>query len=213
MYDVMIDLENLGIEPDCAVLTIGCVQFDIHTGKLGSEFYERIDRVKAQKYGRTSISTMQWWESQNPETRAEAYDGTADPVAVSHALREWFTRTFDRPPFVWGNGSLMDIAQLEWFLRNTTPEKDRKGNFCYPWKYWDVMDMRTIMRVAKMRMPNKRPEHVQHHNALHDARYQAEWVCKAMAAIRAKPAALPHGLPPMPPAEPEEPDFIQMYTD
>lgn len=195
----MIDVENLGVQPDCPVLTIGCVQFDIHTGEIGAEFYERIDMKKAQQYGRTDISTLKWWMDQDAGARAEAFDGTSDPVTVAIALRDWFARTFPKKPFVWGNGSCMDIVQLEYWLRMTNPVKDKRG-FVYPWDYYSIMDMRTIMRVAKLRMPRTRPAWMQHHNALHDARYQVSWVHEAMKKCRGAP--LPGIVPPFPSMQP-----------
>lgn len=184
MYDVMIDLENLCVQPDGAILTMAFVQFDIKTGQLGQELYLRLDRRKAALYGFVNPATVKWWESQDPATRTEAYDGTLDPRLAARMVREWFKRTFPKPPFVWGNGSCMDIVQLEYWLRRLAPEYNKRGDFSYPWNYWDIMDMRTIMRVAKLQMPRTRPDWVQHHNALHDAKYQIEWVVKAMAACR-----------------------------
>lgn len=219
MIDVMIDVENLGVQPDCAVLTIGAVQFDIHTGEIGATFYERIDRNKALKYGRMDLSTMRWWEDQDPAIRAEAFDGQSHPVTVAVAFRDWFARTFPSSPFVWGNGSCMDIVQLEWWLRNCDPKKDKRGSFAYPWAYYNIMDMRTIMRVAKLRMPRTRPEWVRHHHALDDAKYQVDWVCQAMKKCRGiitemRPLA---PAPPPPPMQsvsmPPVQDIIQQWED
>lgn len=215
MYDVMIDLENLGLEPECAILTMAFVQFDIKTGQLGQELYLRLDRNLTVKYGFVNAATVAWWEKQDPATRAEAYDGTTDPRDAARMVREWFARTFSKSPFVWGNGSCMDIVQLECFLRRLAPEKNNRGDFSYPWKYWDIMDMRTIMRVAKLRMPRTRPAWVQHHNALHDCKYQIEWVVKAMAACRGKPMEqMGYGLPPLPvdPVRPPSPDDYSEYS-
>lgn len=202
MYDVMIDLENLCVHPDGAILTAAFVQFDIKTGQLGQELYLRMDRTKAVKYGFVSPATVDWWESRDPAARAEAYDGTLDPRDAAHMVRDWFRRTFPKPPFVWGNGSCMDIVQLEFWLRRLAPEYNKRGDHTYPWNYWDIMDMRTIMRVAKLRMPKTRPAWVQHHNALHDAKYQIEWVVKALAACRNVPGAHTMTAPPALPGNP-----------
>lgn len=192
MRDVMIDVENLSVEPNGPVLTIGMCLFDIRTGEIGPEFYERMDRTKAQIYGTPSLSTLAWWEGQAEDVRAEAYNGTSDPKDVARSLRQWFDKyDLTRKVRVWGNGSVMDIAQLEWWLRQTNPVMGRYGHE-YPWAYWDIMDMRTIMMLAGLRMPRSRPEWMDHHNALHDARYQVEWVSNAYRTIKKIPAIAAH---------------------
>jgi hypothetical protein len=136
-----------------------------------------------------------------------------NPRVAAQMVRDWFKRTFPKPPFVWGNGSCMDIVQLEYWLRRLAPEYNKRGDFTYPWNYWDIMDMRTIMRVAKLRMPRTRPAWVQHHNALHDAKYQIEWVVKAMAACRnwQPGAGASVSMPPLP-VRPPSPDDYSEYS-
>lgn len=174
----MIDNENLATEPCGAVLTTGIQAFDIKTGELGPAFYERMDRELAQRYGYASPSTLEWWEMQDPAQRAEAYEGYQDPVEVAQCLRQWFATHSHGGSMVWGNGSCMDVTQLEWWFRQCDPVIGRWGHE-YPWKYWNIMDMRTIMFLANMKMPKDRPAHVRHHHALDDSRYQIEWVVKA----------------------------------
>lgn len=186
---VMADVENLSVEPNGPVLTIGLVAFDITSGEIVAEFYERMDRNLAQKYGTPSLSTLKWWESQDEAARAEAYNGTSDPRNVARSLREWFVKYNLGNSGIWGNGSVMDIAQLEWWLRQTNPVIGKYGQE-YPWRYYNIYDMRTIMMLAGMQMPRTRPAHIQYHNALHDARYQVEWVCKAYAKLNNKPAVM-----------------------
>lgn len=194
----MIDDENLSVEPNGAVLTIGVRAFDIKTGEKGPAFYERMDRELALKYGIASASTLEWWESQNPAQREEAYEGYQDPVEVAAALREWFAAHSHGGSMVWANGSCMDIVQLEWWFRQTNPVVGKWGHE-YPWKYWNVMDQRTIMFLANLRMPKDRPAHVRHHHALDDADFQVEWVVKAYNKLLGAPpvTVAPVGLPPM----------------
>ena len=179
----MIDDENLSVEPNGPVLTIGVQAFDIKTGELGPHFYERMDRQLALKYGTPSASTIAWWESQNPVQREEAYDGYQDPCEVAAALREWFALHSHGGSMVWANGSCMDIVQLEWWFRQCDPVIGKYGHE-YPWKYWNVMDQRTIMFLAGMKMPKDRPAGIRHHHALDDARFQVEWVVKAYRKIQ-----------------------------
>ena len=48
---VMIDCETLATTPNAPLLTIGACAFDITTGDIVAEFYERMDKDKAQQYG------------------------------------------------------------------------------------------------------------------------------------------------------------------
>lgn len=187
MRDVMIDVENIGVEPGCPVLTIGMCLFDIKTGEIGVEFYERIDPKKAQIYGTSTLSTMVWWNDQGEAARAEAFGGTADPKDIAVTLRHWFEKYCPPDVRVWGNGSCMDIVQLEYWLRQCAPVQSKYGH-SYPWKYWNIMDMRTCMMLASLQMPKTRPAGMVFHNSLHDARYQVEWVAKAYRKIKNIPA-------------------------
>ena len=189
---VMIDCETLATTPNAPLLTIGACAFDITTGDIVAEFYERMDKDKAQQYGLADINTLKWWEGQDAAAREEAYNGKSDPRHVSRSFRDWFVKYNLSDCQVWANGSVFDIPIIEWWMRQTTPQIGKFGHE-YPYKFWNVRDVRTIMWLAGMQMPRTRPAHIQYHNALHDARYQVEWVCKAYAKLNNKPV-----LPPQP---------------
>lgn len=181
--EVMIDCETLATEPNAPVLTLGACAFDITSGEIIAEFYERMDKTKAQIYGLPNLNTIKWWESQDPAAREEAYNGTVDPRTAARSFRDWFVKYNLSDCGVWANGSVFDIPIIENWLRQTNPVVGNYGQE-YPWRFWNVRDVRTILWLAGLKMPRTRPAHVQYHNALHDARYQVEWVCKAYAKLK-----------------------------
>jgi len=57
MTDYMIDLETLGTKVDAPVLSIGAVEFNLETGKLGQEFYCVLD-LQSQLDRRSQINPI-----------------------------------------------------------------------------------------------------------------------------------------------------------
>ena len=104
---VMIDLETLGTNPDCVILSLGAVEFDPATGEQGREYYEVIDRGSQQHLGRTEdSSTLAWWDRQSPEARKVL---TAPGKAISSVLMDFKAWL---PPSCkpWAKGPTFDIA-------------------------------------------------------------------------------------------------------
>jgi hypothetical protein len=69
----------------------------------------------------------------------------------------------DRTPYVWANGTDFDIATLYDAYRNC--------GIAPAWRYSDVRDYRTVAKMFSGVVP--RPENINPHNALFDARVQA----------------------------------------
>ena len=56
----MVDLETLGVNPGCVILSIGSVRFD--SGKPGDWFYRRVDLRNALDKGfHVESDTLMWW--------------------------------------------------------------------------------------------------------------------------------------------------------
>jgi hypothetical protein len=187
-----IDLETLNNRFDSAILSIGVVQFDPSTGKLGAEWYKEIDIDSAIKSGTVSGDTLAWWMEQGDKARwIFSRSNKASKVSLATALDEmatWF-RGKAGAPKVWGNGSSFDITILE--------HAYVKGGvgLAPPWHYTNIRDMRTIVDVSGlMAWPQREGTH---HNALDDARYQAQVISACWQKIngavplgpKTKPAA------------------------
>jgi|TARA_R110002110_G_scaffold241177_1_gene457460 hypothetical protein len=168
MTHVMIDLETLDTEPSTVVLSVGLVEFSPETGdvdKIGGRlwFPKLGDQLAA---GRTvSESTLLWWLKQGDEARKEIYgakrQASAEVLDEIRAQLNWYPQ----PTYVWGNGSIFDIAILEHWMEYTR----------IPWKYYNVRDTRTLWHVHPY---NKEAKGETAHTALDDAIAQAERVCE-----------------------------------
>lgn len=163
--DVMIDLETLSTNQDAAILSIGAVRFNPNTGEIADTFHERIDFNSAIVNGHVSMDTLKFWF---------AADGNAGKLVASgtrmlpEALTE-FAEWLGQGSIVWGNGATFDITILE----NTYKRLEMDT----PWKFYDVRDCRTVEAMAESICERSEFERSgTHHDALDDAKYQAEYI-------------------------------------
>lgn len=159
---VSLDLETVGKNPGCGVLTIGACTLD-----RKHKFYQRIDPANCRLEGLIEeIDTMRWWSSQNREIREEAFGGTRTLVAVLDDFHDWMRSLNDgdwKNIEVWGNGSDFDNVILAAAYRKV----DRP----LPWGDYQNRCYRTL----KTLLPHvKLVRATQKHHALLDAEYEAE---------------------------------------
>ncbi len=166
----MVDLETLGQRFDAPIITVGAVFFDPATGELGPEFYRAVDLDSAIRFGRVSGETLKWWFKQSDAARHAAVDGKEPLDKVLKDFADWYRGVNSKAP-IWGNGPTFDITILEdayWRVF------DKEA----PWKFWNVRDCRTILELGQA-IGYKKPDlKGVAHNALDDARHQAQWVCE-----------------------------------
>src|ERR1700744_6587577 len=108
--NVMLDLETLGTDPGCVILSIGAVRFD--GGGVYSKFYQTIDPKSAQLIGLSiDANTVIWWLQQEEAAR-QALSGSPG-VNISSALLD-FSQFFGHHSNckIWGNGASFDNAIL-----------------------------------------------------------------------------------------------------
>ena len=157
----MIDLETLGITPQAPVISIGAVLFDLESGAQSDKFFQKIDINSALNGRAPDGNTIKWWMSQSDEARSE-FDGPNDMRASLVDFTKFTNRPFDG---VWSNGSCFDIMIME--------DLFHQYEISIPWKFYQIMDMRTIKFLAD---PCPIIREGTHHNALADAEYQAQCV-------------------------------------
>lgn len=168
LYHIMLDLETFGNKPGSAIVSIGAVQFDINTGKLGKEFYVNVNPSSSLYYGGTvDGSTLMWWMDQSDESRKALMKGQ---VPLKLALEKFteFYKSCGKGIRVWGNGSVFDNVILSSAYNATMMRK--------PWPYNADCDMRTIVAVGGGILGVKITDYKRvgiHHNALDDAKFQA----------------------------------------
>jgi hypothetical protein len=162
----MIDLETLGVEPDCVVMTIGAIKFDPFTdAEPHSGLYLRCDVDEQTAIGRTiDDNTLAWWAKQDEAIKEEAFGEheRASMDQVTKAINK-FCVGLD---VLWCQGPLFDYAILQNLYKQV-------GKPC-PWHYWQIRDSRTLFSM----MPQDPRKAIQEslHNALADCYYQAKCV-------------------------------------
>lgn len=165
--EIMIDLETLGTGDQAAIVSIGLVAFDLTLGEITETLYLRPD-VQAQldKGASVTSDTISWWLNQNKSAKSVFSETSISPVSALKQIEQFFNQKNNA--YVWGNGPTFDVVILGNMFK--------RFNFKVPWDFRKVMDFRTFRRfVAK-------GNHVQNrgvaHNALDDAKAQAEFILK-----------------------------------
>jgi DNA polymerase III epsilon subunit-like protein len=155
---LMVDIETLGTEPGCAILSVGSVQFTLADG-LGYQFHEHVDLVSCEEAGLSlDADTVQWWATQ--ENVSDVLAGGEDLEAV---LTE-FVRGAEECDVVWANSPSFDLAILKTAGEAVGVEM--------PWAFYEERDFRTLKNLPNV-------VEVEHegteHDALDDAIYQARY--------------------------------------
>lgn len=160
--NIMLDLETLGTNPGCAILSIGAVLFS--GGRLHNEFYIRISLKNAQDYGLTiDADTLQWWTQQPHDVFAEAMAGEYSLDAALFKFRQWLENLHLPPNWtIWSNGASFDAPVLEAAFRKLRMQP--------PWTHPQERCYRTLRALDPVE-PKIEPT-IKHH-ALEDAKAQA----------------------------------------
>lgn len=183
MLDVMIDLETYGQTPGCGIISIGAVFFSPSTGEFGRELYLVVSKKTCLEAGlHEDVETLLWWDSQSNSARKaliQAENGLpSETVGLSSALVQ--LRDFLHPSTkvtVWGNGSDFDNAILACAYRAL--------RWPLPWKFWNNRCYRTLKNLHQ-EIPIPKRTGV-YHNALDDAKTQAEHAMMILRKVRGLP--------------------------
>lgn len=170
---VMVDVETLGLQQNAIVLSIGAVVFDPtpRDRGLGDEFYIEIDPEKY--HGSIDVGTVKFWIQQG----GCPLDGKREGRHVAELFTEYLDKmcSGDRKRLViWSNGTDFDIPKLQYAYR--------LGKRVVPWGYNAVRDARTVYKLFdpdKLLAPVTNPSH----NALDDAKNQAQWLINIFLGV------------------------------
>lgn len=167
---LMLDLETLGNKSNSAILSIGAVEFDLETGELGREFYQRIDLQSCLDRGLiVNGSTFYWWLTQNENARREVAKGGENLLVALQKFSVFASQLGDFQ--IWGNGVRFDVGILEdAYVACGVQEM--------PWNFRNERDVRTLVSFA----PNIKehfPFHGIAHNPIDDCKYQIAY-CHAI---------------------------------
>lgn len=179
---VMVDLETLGTEPGCQILSIGAVVFD--TSGLGQEFYSPINLASQAAFGlTTNQATVDWWATQSDEAKKVLKDAEVCPQGIQEVLSLFSSWLAGVAAYnaehgsndklkIWGNGSDFDNMILGKAYELAGIER--------PWKFYNNRCFRTLKGL----FPHVRAERQgTHHNALDDAKYQAGLAVRMLAEL------------------------------
>lgn len=174
---VSIDLETAGLAPNAPILSIGAVRFvKDPTSRLLHPAAQHEFQVTIDLKGQAAIdpSTFYWWLKQSGEARAAVLEGEGG-LSLGNALRalwQWLQadstvvgRQSNFTGELWIRGD-RDSCWLE--------EAHKREGITPPYQFRNVRDQRTLVDFAERRgevMPYRTGEA---HDALEDARYQAE---------------------------------------
>lgn len=173
MPSVMLDLETLGREPGCIVLSIGAVTFDPFGTGHSNEFYRNIDRTDCLLHGlHAHPETAKWWSEQSKV----AQEGLLkNPIPLKQALDEfsvWFKEVAGEQ--VWCQGASFDAPILQKAIEVTGAEA--------PWTFWNVRDTRTVYDVCAFNVKSV-VRRGTYHNALDDAKHQVKCIQAALKKL------------------------------
>lgn len=170
MKHIMIDLETMGKQPGCAIVSIGAVQFDLSSGEIGKKFYCNIDLEDCQKQGLTIDASTVWWWLQQSKDAQTALNSNRDLLEYSLSkFEKWLEDINDKDIQIWANAPSFDLAVLEAAF-NIMGKKA-------PWFYWQERCVRTLVAfnpAIKKQIINDLP-----HDAISDCLYQIKY-CSAI---------------------------------
>jgi exodeoxyribonuclease VIII len=169
----MVDLETLGIGPNAKVISIGAVIFDIEKD-LGEEFYQEISWESGD--GELEPGTVKFWMREAAKGNLPPMDGTDSLLVASRNFIGWLDDIAGSKELIlWANGTDFDIPKLDRIIGRYLICSRR-------WKYNNVRDYRTVAKLFSEY--GIKPERSNHHNALADAKWQAEHLISILRNLK-----------------------------
>jgi DNA polymerase III epsilon subunit-like protein len=171
MKDVMLDLETLGTRNDALIIQIGACYFDRYTGEIGQTFSANVMPNGTIDRFSVDYETIAWWFGQTNEARAKVM-GSPEKMEVALLTLRNFLR-MEPEVFIWSHATF-DMP----ILQNAFNELQ----IHFPVPFRNARDIRTLMDFAEH--SSATPREGTHHNALDDAKYQAQYVAEAMYKLK-----------------------------
>lgn len=179
MINLMVDTETMGMSASGALVGLGAVFFDERKG-LGDSFYRAINLATAVRGGGTlDASTVMWWLAQSQEARNAIMFNTCAIDEVMHDFHSFVTtRARLEDVRVWGCSPSFDCEKIASAMK--------RAGIAIPWKYFNERCYRTIRERNKDVALDERTGL---HNALDDAKFQANHLVKIHHAKSKKASA------------------------
>lgn len=181
---IMLDLETLGKDAGCVIVTVGACAFNFETNTISDKtFYATINTASSVQHGLSmDIDTVMWWMGQSDAARAALISKNSDTLPnVLTKLTAWIEDVRKNAPLnqisVWGNDIDFDISIMKAAYKAV--------DHALPWSFWEHRSVRTMVWLGKERNfdPKKdMPFDGIAHNALADAIHQAKY-CMAIKNV------------------------------
>lgn len=172
MMDVMVDIETLGTQPGCVILSIGARTFNPHViSDEGEEFYQNICPVNARDQWGFSVDpkTVDWWKKQSEEAKKALQHDRIGILNAFEMFSKWFSDVGGQK--IWCQGANFDAPLIE--------EAMKRLRVRIPWKFYNVRDTRTVYDICHFDPYSIRRDGV-YHNALDDCKHQIHCVQTAL---------------------------------
>lgn len=166
--DVMLDLETLGTDPGCIILSVGAARFNPRKVGITDQFHVRLNVAQQVLHGaKPAQGTLDWWKKQSDDAKMVfLMRETPLPDAL-----EMFNNFCGSAIKIWGNGPSFDVGLLkDLYLRI---------GMRWPFDYWAERDFRTVKDMTTDLLIR----HGTFHNAMDDAVTQALHVQKVYTAL------------------------------
>lgn len=169
-FELMVDIETFGRDNRATILSVGVTVFsEYRSDPKCDTIYFKIPLQPQLEKGRTvDAETIAWWLQQKEEIPLCDKGSRVDLIKCLIGLGNFFNKYKGRK--VWAHGTTFDIIKLESLFEDFGME--------VPWKYWDIMDCRTVTNLINCRSKSN------NHNALDDAINQAQWILDAKAVLK-----------------------------
>jgi hypothetical protein len=175
---LMVDLETLGTNTDCPVISIGAAWFDLKNKTVGETFYIVLD-LSDQIDSRIRFadsSTIKWWLGQKDAAKKVFKDNAVPTKQALQLFADWILKCAGskskstKKCFPWGNSNSFDLVIMESLFKDY-------GIQC-PWLYYSQRDLRTFREfVGKGKKVEKLGTD---HNALDDAISQVNYIFECL---------------------------------
>jgi len=131
----MIDIETLGTKPDCVVLSIGAVLFDLNQKRIGeARLWPLNVKSQVQEGRKIDIDTVMWWLKQAPE----ASDHFSQDIALNVTESVLDFKAFIKDcTFFWAKSPSFDMVILSDLIAGKTP-----------WTHRNQFDVRTAIEFG-----------------------------------------------------------------
>ena len=171
--ELMIDIETLGTDYGCIILSVACVSFNPVTGENLGEYYNAINVDDSKKLGfTTDVDTLHWWMKQSKEAYNDATSGKMHPYEVVKELNDFIASNSSKKTKVWANPTQFDLTILSAYYDRLDIKK--------AWAHWNERCLRTTVDILHGKEIKdfvlKNANKTTRHNALYDCYLQIQYL-------------------------------------